>query len=458
MVVVFSGRGTMYRRDSVTIGEWIRDSKKALLVTGARQTGKTWLIRDEIEKSGYKKFEINFIDQPDMVAYLNTEMSAEEFLVKLKMIMPESCRPKETIVFFDEIQKCPEIVTKIKFLVDEGSFRYVMSGSLLGVELRGIASVPVGYLTVLRMYPMDFEEFMIANSVSQTTLDMLKEKYVRLEPVDDFIHQRLLAMFFVYLIVGGMPDAVRTYVETKDIREVDKVQHDIIGLYKEDFSQYEQEDRKLRLKAIYDLIPAELNKQNKKFVFTMLDRELKFDRYENSFLWLKDAGVALPVYNVEEPVIPLLISKSSNVFRLFSSDIGLLTSAYPAATKIELIQKNAEVNNGAHFENAVAQQLTANGFDVYFCKKKNIGELDFVIEMDGRVVPIEVKSGKDYKRHNALDHFMEVPNYHMEKAYVLSTGNVEVDGKICYLPIYMTYLLKEEKIGKMIVDLDMSGL
>lgn len=448
----------MYRRDSVTIGEWIRDSKKALLVTGARQTGKTWLIRDEIEKSGYSKFEINFIDQPDMVAYLNAEMSAEEFLVKLKMIMPESCRPKETIVFFDEIQKCPEIVTKIKFLVDEGSFRYVLSGSLLGVELRGIASVPVGYLTVLRMYPMDFEEFMIANSVSQTTLDMLKEKYMRLEPVDDFIHQRLLAMFFVYLIVGGMPDAVRTYVETKDIREVDKVQHDIIGLYKEDFSQYEQEDRKLRLKAIYDLIPAELNKQNKKFVFTMLDRELKFDRYENSFLWLKDAGVALPIYNVEEPVIPLLISKSSNVFRLFSSDIGLLTSAYPAATKIELIQKNAEVNNGAHFENAVAQQLTANGFDVYYCKKKNIGELDFVIEMDGRVVPIEVKSGKDYKRHNALDHFMQVPNYHMEKAYVLSTGNVETDGKICYLPIYMTYLLKEEKIGKMIVDLDMSGL
>lgn len=448
----------MYRRDSVTIGEWIRDSKKALLVTGARQTGKTWLIRDEIEKSGYAKFEINFIDQPDMVTYLNAEMSAEEFLVKLKMIMPESCRPKETIVFFDEIQKCPEIVTKIKFLVDEGSFRYVMSGSLLGVELRGIASVPVGYLTVLRMYPMDFEEFMIANSVSQTTLYMLQEKYARLEPVDDFIHQRLLAMFFVYLIVGGMPDAVRTYVETKDIREVDKVLHDIIDLYKEDFSQYEQEDRKLRLKAIYDLIPAELNKQNKKFVFTMLDRELKFDRYENSFLWLKDAGVALPVYNVEEPVIPLLISKSSNVFRLFSSDIGLLTSAYPAATKVELIQKNAEVNNGAHFENAVAQQLTANGFDVYYCKKKNIGELDFVIEMDGRVVPIEVKSGKDYKRHNALDHFMEVPNYHMEKAYVLSTGNVEADGKVCYLPIYMTYLLKEEKIGKMIVDLDMSGL
>ena len=448
----------MYRKDSVTVGEWLKNSNKALLVTGARQIGKTWLIRDEIEKSGYTKFEINFIDQPDMITYLNAEMSAEEFMIKLKMIMPEDCKPHETVVFFDEIQKCPEIVTKIKFLVDEGSFKYVMSGSLLGVEPGGIASAPVGYLTVLRMYPMDFEEFMVANSVSKTTLDMLKEKFETMRPVDEFIHQKLLSLFFVYLIVGGMPDAVKTYIETKDIREVDKVQRDIIMLYKEDFSQYERENKKLRLKSIYDIIPAELNKQNKKFVFTMLDKELKFDRYENSFLWLKDAGVALPVYNVDAPVIPLMASKSSTVFRLFSNDIGLLTSAYPAETKIELINKNGEVNNGAHFENVVAQQLTANGFEPYFCKKKNIGEMDFAIEMSGKVVPIEVKSGKAYKSHTALDHFMNVPDYHLEKAYVFSAQNVEAEGSVIYLPIYMCYLLKEQRIGKMIVDLDMTGL
>ena len=347
----------MYRKDSLIIEEWLKSSGKALLVTGARQIGKTWLIREEIAKSEYSKFEVNFIDQPDLVDYLNVKMSAEEFLVKLKMIMPEDCKPQETIVFFDEIQKCPEIVTKIKFLVEEGSFKYVMSGSLLGVELRGIASVPVGYLTVLRMYPMDFEEFMIANNVSRMTLEMLKGKFETCQPVDEFIHQKLLAMFFIYLIVGGMPDAVKTYIATKDIREVDKVQRDIVMLYKEDFSQYENEDKKLKLISIYDIIPAELNKQNKKFVFTMLDKELKFDRYENSFLWLKDAGVALPVYNVEAPIIPLKASKSSNVFRLFSNDTGLLTSAYPAETKIELINKNSEVNNGAHFENAVAQQV-----------------------------------------------------------------------------------------------------
>lgn len=448
----------MFRKDSITIEEWIKNSNKALLITGARQIGKTWLIRDEIEKSGYTKFEINFIDQPDMVHYLDAEMSADEFLVKLRMIMPEDCKPHETIVFFDEIQKCPEIVTKIKFLVDEGSFKYVMSGSLLGVELKGIASAPVGYLSVLKMYPMDFEEFMIANHVSKATLEMLKDKFETVQPVDEFIHQKLLALFFVYLIVGGMPDAVKTYIATKDIREVDKVQRDIVTQYKEDFSQYESEDKKLKLISIYDIIPAELNKQNKKFVFTMLDKELKFDRYENSFLWLKDAGVALPVYNVEAPVIPLLASKSSNVFRLFSSDIGLLTSAYPAATKIELINKNGEVNNGAHFENAVAQQLLCNGFELYFCKKKNIGELDFLIEMEGKVVPIEVKSGKAYRTHKALDHFMNVSDYHIEKAYVFSARNVEKDGNVTYLPIYMCYLVKEQSIGQLIVDLDMEGL
>lgn len=448
----------MYRKDSVTIAEWLNSSNKALLVTGARQIGKTWLIRDEIAKSDYVKFEINFIDQPEMVEYLNAEMSADEFLIKLKMIMPKECKPRKTVVFFDEIQKCPEIVTKIKFLVDEGSFKYIMSGSLLGVELRGIASAPVGYLSILKMYPMDFEEFMTANGISQATLEMLKEKFETVTPIEEFIHQKLLSVFFVYLIVGGMPEAVKTYVKTKDIREVDKILRDITMLYKEDFSQYEHEDRKLKLKSIYDIIPAELNKQNKKFVFTMLDKELKFDRYENSFLWLKDAGVALPVYNVDAPVIPLLASKSSNVFRLFSNDIGLLTSAYPAETKIELISKNGDVNNGAHFENMVAQQLTANGLEPFYYKKKNVGEVDFVVEINGKIVPIEVKSGKSYKAHKALDNLVGIPEYHIEQAYVLSIGNIETSGKVTYLPVYMCYLLKNRQLEQMIVELDVSGL
>ena len=245
-----------------------------------------------------------------------------------------------------------------------------MSGSLLGVELRGITSVPVGYLNVIRMYPMDFEEFMIANDISGTVLKILKESFESKTRIDDYIHDRLMSLFFIYLIVGGMPDAVKTYINTKDIREVDKIQKEIVMMYKEDFSQYENDDKKLKLISIYDVIPSELNKQNKKFVFTMLNKELKFERYENSFLWLKDAGVVIPVYNTDNPQIPLISSKSSNVFKLYNSDTGLLTSTYPAQTKIELINRNAETNNGALFENAVAQQLLSNGFDLYFFKKK----------------------------------------------------------------------------------------
>lgn len=448
----------MYRKDSTIINDWLKNSNKALLVTGARQIGKTWLIRDEINKSDYQLFEINFIDQPNMIDYLNAQISAEDFLLKLKMIMPESFEPGKTVVFFDEIQKCPEIVTKIKFLVDEGSFKYVMSGSLLGVEPYGIASVPVGYLALLKMHPMDFEEFMIANDVSKTTLDMLESKFKTHETIEQLVHQKLLSLFFIYLIVGGMPDAVKTYIGTKDIREVNKVQKDIVTFYREDFSQYEQDDKKLKLKSIYDLIPAELNKRNKKFVFTMLNKELKFDRYENSFLWLKDAGVALPIYSIDAPKVPLLASKNSNTFRLFSSDVGLLTSCYPTNTKFELINNNGEVNNGAHFENAVAQQLIANGLEPYYFKKQNIGEIDFLVEINGKVLPIEVKSGKSYKTHKAIDNLLAISGYHINEGYVLSIGNIEKEDKLTYIPIYMSYLIKERSLDKMIVDVDTKGL
>ncbi len=444
----------MYRKDCETISKWIKESNKALLVTGAKQIGKTWLIRDEINKSGYNIFEINFIDQPEMVTYLNVEESAENFLIKLKMIMPESCKPHNTIVFFDEIQKCPNIVTKIKFLVDEGSFKYVMSGSLLEIELKGITSTPVGYLTILRMYPMDFEEFMIANNVSNVTLNKLKECFDSLQPLDGFIHQKLLSLFYIYLIVGGMPDAVKKYIETKDIREVDSILKDIIFLYKEDFSKYEQDNKKLKIISIYNLIPSQLNKQNKKFVFTMLNKELKFDRYENSFLWLKEAGVAIPVYNVEAPTVPLITSKATNVFKLFLSDTGLLTSFYSTETKMKLINKDSEVNNGAHFENAVAQQLLANGLLPYYIKKKALGELDFLVELDGKVIPIEVKSGANYKKHQSLDNYMKIDNYNLKEAYVFCIGNIEKENNIIYLPIYMSYLLKNKEVDKMIVDLN----
>lgn len=448
----------MYRLASDRIKEWLESSNKALLVTGARQIGKTWLIRDEINKSEYDIFEINFINQPELIDYFNVEISATDFLVRLKMILPASYQEKKTVIFFDEIQKCPEIVTKIKFLVDDGSFLYVLSGSLLGVELKNITSAPVGYMTTIRMYPMDFQEFMIAYGVSNATLDMLKEKYEKLEPVDEYIHNKLMDLFYVYLIVGGMPEAVQTYIDTKDIRKVSAIHKDIIEFYKLDFTQYETADKKLKLISIYELIPAELNKQNKRFIFTYLNKELKFDRYENSFLWLKDAGVALPVYSAENPKVPLVASMSSNVFRLFASDTGLLTSCYPDSVKMELIKHDGSINNGALFENAVIQQLVANNLTPYFYKKAKVGEVDAMVELNGNVQLIEVKSGANYKAHKALNNLMDIEEYDFDKAIVLSGANVEVEANIKYIPVYMTYLIKSEELSSSVVDVDIKGL
>ena len=434
--------------------------KYALFLKGARRVGKTTLAKKLGEEAYKSHILIRFDQVTDDVRnlFVNGLLDLDTLFETLQLIYKTKLFRGESLIILDEVQLFPAARQALKTLLEDGRYHYLETGSLAGITKKSKDILIPSEEYSLDVLPMDFEEFMIANNVSKTTLEMLKAKFETCQPVDEFIHQKLLSLFFIYLIVGGMPDAVKIYIATKDIREVDKVQRDIVALYKEDFSQYESEDKKLKLISIYDIIPAELNKQNKKFVFTMLNKELKFDRYENSFLWLKDAGVALPVYNVEAPVIPLKASKSSNVFRLFSNDTGLLTSAYPAETKLELINKNSEVNNGAHFENAVAQQLTANGLEPYFCKKKNIGELDVLVEMDGKVVPIEVKSGKAYKAHKSLDNFMKISDYHIEKAYVLSVANMEQEGSVVYLPIYMCYLLKERKIGKLIVDLDMEGL
>lgn len=453
----FISGGNMYRKIETNIRNWIEHPGKAYLLTGARQIGKTWIIRHMLEECDYEWFEINFIDRPELIDILNSRISTEDFLLRLSAILPAECTPHKTIIFFDEIQENPELVTRIKFLVDEGSYRYIMSGSLLGVTLKNIRSVPVGYLHSDTMYPMDFEEFMIANGISLSVRNHIKESYEHRTPVDEFIHTTLLSLFFNYLIVGGMPDAVTAFIETRDIRQVSRIQQEIINLYKRDFTKYESENRKLKIISIYDLIPAELNKQNKKFVFSDLNKELKFDRYENSFLWLKDAGVALPVYNVDEPRIPLLASKNSNIFRLFDSDCGLLTSCYTDYVKLEILRQNGEVNNGALFENAVAQQLAANGFFLYFFKSTKIGEVDFVIEKDGSILYLEVKSGKNTHSHRALNNVLSHDRFHAE-AYVLSCDNLEETDDILYLPVYMTYLIQNYQIEDPIINLDLSRL
>ena len=341
--------------------------------------------------------------------------------------------------------------------MEDGSYRYIMSGSLLGVELNDLRSAPVGYLRVYDMYPMDLCEFMVSVGVNQNVIDTMKECFTQRLPVDSFVHEKMLDVFNLYLIVGGMPEAVNTYVETNDLAKVAEVHEKIVRLYKSDFTKYETR-YKLKLQEIYDAMPGQLDQKNKRFQINSIGKGLSYDRVANDFLWLKDAGVAIPVYNISEPKLPLVISENRNLFKLFFSDVGLLTSRYSDQVKMAILNKEKSINNGALFENVVSQELLSKGHKEYYFNSKKQGELDFVIELNGKVVPLEIKSGKDYKRHSALCNVLADENYGIEYAYVFSERNVEVSGKKVYLPIYMMMFLENEKMADTIYKLDLSGL
>lgn len=443
----------LHRKYEEEIAQYLDTPDQALLLTGARQTGKTFLVREMSKRSGKIFVEFNLIERPEIVRLFNESKGADDFLMRLSLLAGSQMKPGETILFFDEIQEAEDPVTLMKFLVDEGSYQYVFSGSLLGVELRDIRSMPVGYLHIIEIYPLDFVEFLMAVGVGRKALETVRISYREQRPVDPFMHEKLLEYYYLYLIIGGMPQAVQRYVDTNNLQIVSDVHHDIVTQYKKDFTKYEKQD-KLKLEAIFDAIPSELNKQNKRFIFTYLDKQLKFDRYENSFLWLKDAGVAVPVYNANEPKLPLEQSRSSNLFKLFMNDVGLLNSFYSTEVKLKILHHDSDINNGALFENAAAQQLTANGYQIYYFQSKKYGEIDLMIEKDGKVLPIEVKSGKAYKSHAALNNLMNDSNYHIEKTIVLSDANLSTDGRIVYLPIYMASLIKDEKLIDPIVKID----
>lgn len=447
----------LWRKYETAINEWINSSNHALLITGARQIGKTFLIREMCQNSNYQFIEFNLIDQPEVVEIINNSSTAKELLMKLQLVTRLPLVKNKTIIFFDEIQEAKEIVTKIKFLVDDGTYKYIMSGSLLGVELHDIRSVPVGYMETIDMYPLNFLEFIKAMGIQQNTIDLLYDSFQQRIPIDDYIHRKMMELFYLYLIIGGMPDAVKTYLETNNIQTVSDIHQNIIRLYRQDFTKHET-NYSLKLKEIYDLIPSELNKQNKRFIFSYLNKELKFDRYEKNFLWLKDAGVALPIYNIDEPKVPLIQSKNSNLFKLFMNDVGLLTAHFSNDIKLKILNKNVDINNESLFENAIAQELTANGLHPFYYRSGKLGELDFVVEVNGECIPIEVKSGKNYKRHSALNNVMKIENYHISTSYVLADTNIHKKDSIVYLPIYLCMFIKNSELENPIYKLDLSGL
>ena len=432
-------------------------SKTALLIEGARQIGKTFSIR-QFGKKFKTYIEINFIEQPEAISLFKDLSNTKDLLARLSLFTKQKLIKRDTLIFFDEVQICPEVITYIKFLVDEGSYNYILSGSLLGIEINDLRSVPVGYLTIKRMFPLTFREFALNLGLNSSILENLETSFKEKKPVDDFIHKKMMELFRVYLVVGGMPAAVNRYIETNNLNEVIDIQNQIVNLYKKDITQYDK-NNKLAIAQIFELIAPQLNSQNKRFIIKDIKSGVKFDRYENSFLWLKDAGFALPVYNVETPKIPLKLSKSRSLFKLFMSDVGLLASEYSQGIQLKIISGDDKLNYGAIFENYIAQELTACEHDLYYYSNKKRGELDFLIEYDGEVLPIEVKSGKDYKVHRALSNIMDCGEFNLNRALIFNNSNLKVEGKLTYAPIYMAMFLKQEiKDEDSIYKIDLSEL
>lgn len=449
----------MLYRKTQTVLDSFKKGNKALLITGARQVGKTYIIREFGERNYESYIEINFIKNESAKKTLSNITDTDDLYVRLSTIANKPIIDGKTLFFFDEIQEVPDLITHVKFLVEDGRFRYILSGSLLGVELKGIRSLPVGYMDIHDMYPLDFEEFMIANHVQPDVIEYLKKCFADCVPVNEAINERFLRLFNLYIIIGGMPEAVQKYVDTHNLREVQDSQRQIIRQYREDISKYDK-DNKLYIQEVFNRIPSELNSKNKRFILKENNQTARFEKYRNTFIWLRNAGVVLPVHVAEEPKVPLELSSKTNLFKLFMNDVGLLSSMYETdGVQLKILNNELNINNGSIFENAAAQELKAHGFQLYYYNSKKNGEVDFLIESDGKVVPIEIKSGKDYTRHTALSNLVSINEYGIDESFVMAQCNIRKEGKITYLPIYMlSFFNKPEIPENLVYYLDMSDI
>lgn len=426
------------RKAAEQLAEWKHEnSNKALLVMGARQVGKTYLIEEFTRENYENVVKFDLVDQTDILDAMNNVSSSQELFMVISAYAGANLVPGKTVIFIDEIQECKDALTLVKYLVQRGDYDYILSGSLLGVELKDLRSAPVGYVRILEMYPLDFEEFCWANGVGEEAWSEVYRAFTEGQPVMDALHNRFLTLFHWYLLVGGMPQPVAEFIHSHDVAALQAKQTDILSLYHYDIAKYATRNKKLVIREIFDQMPSQLDSQTKRFNFSTLAPKGTYERYQDDFIWLVDAGVAIPIRNVSEPKKPLRLVEDRSFFKLFMNDVGLLSAACGMDVARSLVSNDFNVNYGSIYENAVAQELHAHGMGGYFFRNRKLGEIDFVVQFNGAVLPLEVKSGKTYKRHSALNNVLKTPNYGIEKAVVLCEQNVHQEGKIMYCPVYM---------------------
>lgn len=437
----------MFRKIKAAIIDFLTSqSNKVLIIDGARQIGKSYIIREAGQELFPNYIEINLLEDSLNDRLFENTKKIEDFYLQLSMLAGDKLAAKEnTLVFLDEIQAYPHLLTLLKFLKQDDRFTYIASGSLLGVTLYQTSSIPMGSIEIIHMYPMDFEEFLIASGYGEMALSSIKMKFEAKESLDENVHNKLMDSFKKYLLSGGLPDAVKTFIETSNIVKVRTIQNEIHNYYGMDASKYDLQ-KKLKIKRIYDMIPSTLENKKKRIIVKDIENKKgkRFSDYQDEFDYLINAGIALEVKAVSTPVFPLDENSGKNLLKLYLNDAGILTSTLYQNNIRPILDNMASVNLGTVYEAVVAQELKAHGKSLFYYDNKTKGEVDFLINdyEDLSIVPIEVKSGKNYTIHSAIDTFISNKDYNVKKAYVLSNERtVYTKNGITYLPVYYVMFL-----------------
>lgn len=437
----------LHRKIEKSIVNYLQNgSNKIMIINGARQIGKSYIIRYVGSKLLKDKFtnyiEINFVEDSLKDKLFENVNNKEDFYFQLSMIAGDKMKDKDnTLIFIDEIQQYPQFLTMLKFLKQDDRFTYICSGSLLGVTLAKTPSIPIGSIDVVQMFPLDFEEFLLANGFNDYAINSLKLKYENLESLEESTHNKVLDLFKKYLLIGGLPDAINSFIDKKNIVEVRKIQSDVYDYYGDDASKYDKE-HKLKIKRIYDLIPSTLENKKKRIVIQDIEniKGKRFSSYQDEFDYLINSGIALEVKALSTPVFPLIESSGKNLLKLYLNDVGILTNILYKNNIKAVLSDEKSVNLGTVYESVVASELKAHGYNLFYYDNKANGEVDFLIDDYNNlsVIPLEIKSGKDYRIHSAINKFLSNKDYNVKKGYVLSNERIiSKKDNIIYLPIYM---------------------
>lgn len=418
------------------LSDWKQEREhRPLLVQGSRQVGKTYSIMKFAKENYRDVISINFERDIDIRQQFMETIRPNDIINYLKLKFRDNqFDAKHTLIFFDEIQACPNALTSLKFFSQECTYDIIASGSLLGIAIANSTSFPVGYVKTVDMYPMDYEEFLLACSIEQAQIDFIKKAFITKTPFKQGIHETFSELFRQYIVCGGMPAVVKDFVEYKDISRLYSIQTQILRDYRDDMAKYALPNEKVKVRECFESIPNQLAKENKKFQYKLIQKGASSRHFEGSLQWLKEAGVTLPCYRVNCTQYPLSSYKELNVFKVYMFDTGLLVSCFDASLAASILTNESFVLKGAIYENIVAQILTSKHKNLFYFEPSSRSEIDFLLEDKTNIIPVEIKSSTNVTSKSLKAY---IDNYKPTYAYKFSFNNLSVKENLICLPIYM---------------------